>query len=105
MESKKPLNQFQEVHKRALESRERVRESREKNSLIRQERAEEEAIREGFDRPGSKLPSRLIADGNLRRCSICGHPLPADVQPSVTVAFAEHLLKAHKPGQTTEDGT
>lgn len=43
----------------------------------------------------------LIADGNLQRCSACGYPFPADVRPSMSVAFAEHLMKAHKPGQTS----
>jgi hypothetical protein len=46
---------------------------------------------------------RLIADGNLQRCSACGYPFPADVRPSMSVAFAEHLMKAHKPGQTSEN--
>jgi hypothetical protein len=46
---------------------------------------------------------RLIADGNLQRCSVCRYPFPADVQPSMSVAFAEHLMKAHQPGQTSED--
>ncbi len=53
--------------------------------------------------PNSKLSPQLIADGNLKRCSVCGYPFPADVKPSMSVAFADHLLKAHKPGQTTED--
>ncbi len=51
MESKKPVNQFQEVHKKVREVRDRIREIRERDSVIRQERAEKEAIREGFDRP------------------------------------------------------
>jgi hypothetical protein len=46
---------------------------------------------------------RLIADGNLKRCSICGYPFEPDVHPSMSVAFAEHLSKAHQPGQTSED--
>jgi hypothetical protein len=41
----------------------------------------------------------LIADGNLERCSVCGYPFPSDVKPSMSVAFAQHLLKAHQPGQ------
>jgi hypothetical protein len=98
MEGNRPVNPFQEVHKKVRDARDRAQEVREKESTIRQERAEEEAVREGFDRPSSKLLPRLIADGNLRRCSICGYPLPSDVQPSVTVAFADHLLKAHRPG-------
>jgi hypothetical protein len=47
----------------------------------------------------------LISDGNLKRCSVCGYPFPADVKPSMSVAFAEHLRKAHLPGQTTEDSS
>src|SRR5271157_5025358 len=48
---------------------------------------------------------RLIRDGNLMRCSVCGYPFPADVHPSMSVVFAQHLLKAHQPGQTTEDSS
>ena len=47
----------------------------------------------------------LIRVGNLYRCSVCGYPFPKDVRPSLSVAFAEHLLKAHQPGQTTEDSS
>ncbi len=47
----------------------------------------------------------LKRDGNLDRCSVCDYPFPADVHPSLSVAFAEHLLKAHQPGQTTEDSS
>jgi hypothetical protein len=47
----------------------------------------------------------LIRDGNLQRCSVCGYPFPADVHPSMSVVFSEHLLKAHQPGQTTEDSS
>ena len=42
----------------------------------------------------------MIADGNLKRCAVCGYPFPPDAKPSMSVAFAEYLLKAHKPGQT-----
>ena len=35
----------------------------------------------------------LIADGNLERCSVCDHPFPADVKPSMSVALADHLRK------------
>jgi rubrerythrin len=45
----------------------------------------------------------LIADGNLKRCSVCGYPFEADVKPSMSCAFAEHVLKTHQPGQTSED--
>ncbi len=43
----------------------------------------------------------LIADGNLLRCSACGYPFPADVRPSMSVAFAEHLIKAHRVQTST----
>jgi hypothetical protein len=52
--------------------------------------------------PNSKLSPQLVADGNLKRCSVCGYPFQPDVKPSMSVAFADHLL-AHKPGQTSED--
>lgn len=55
------------------------------------------------DSARNKLEPCLIADGSLQRCSVCGYSFPADVHPSMSVAFAEHLMKAHKPGQTTED--
>jgi hypothetical protein len=45
---------------------------------------------------------RLIADGNLQRCSVCGYPFLADVRPSMSVAFAEHLMSGHKPAQTED---
>ena len=47
----------------------------------------------------------LIRSGNLDRCSICGYPFQRDVRPSVNVCVCEHLLKAHQPGQTTEDSS
>jgi hypothetical protein len=103
MKNKKPLNQFEEVHKRAREARDHAREVQEKDAEARQERAEQEAVRQGFDRPRLKLPPRLIADGDVKRCSVCGYPFPADVMASIDTAFAEHLRKAHKPGQTSED--
>jgi len=47
----------------------------------------------------------LIRDGSLERCSVCGYPFPAAVHPATSVAFAEHLLKVHQPGQKTEDSS
>jgi hypothetical protein len=46
---------------------------------------------------------RLIADGALERCSVCGYSFPADVHPSMSVAFAEHLRKGHQSGETRDD--
>jgi hypothetical protein len=55
MENNKPLNPFQEVHKRAREAADRAREIREKDSEIRRKRVAEEAVREGFDRPDESV--------------------------------------------------
>ena len=52
-----------------------------------------------------KLPPHLVADGDVKRCSVCGHPFPAHMMASIDTAFAEHLRKAHLPGQTTEDSS
>jgi hypothetical protein len=49
MDNAKPLNQFQEVHQKVKERLDRARDAREKDSEVRKERAEEEAVREGFD--------------------------------------------------------
>jgi hypothetical protein len=46
---------------------------------------------------------RLIDYQGAKRCSICKMPFPPDTDPSPYVAFAEHVLKAHQPGQTSED--
>ena len=51
------------------------------------------------------LPPHLFADGDLKRCSVCGHPFEPDVKPSMSVAFSDHLSKAHRPGQTSEEST
>jgi|SRR5271167_1914078 len=103
MESKKPLSPFQEVHKKVQDALDHAREVRERDAELRKKRAEEESVREGSTVPNSKLAPQLIADGNLKRCSVCGYPFQPDVKPSMSVAFSDHLLKAHKPGQTTED--
>jgi len=49
-----------------------------------------------------KLP-RLIADGNLQRCSVSGYPFPADIRLSMSLAFAEHLNSGHIPAQFRKD--
>ena len=51
--------------------------------------------------PEEETLPHLVADGNLQRC--CAYPFPAGVRPSMAVAFAEHLMKGHLPGQTRED--
>jgi hypothetical protein len=50
MDNEKPLNQFQEVHKKVKERLDRARDAREKDSEVRKEKADYEAICEGFDR-------------------------------------------------------
>ncbi len=86
MEGKKPFDQLQDPHKRAQDAIDHAREVREKKVAdLGKKKAESEP--------------RLIADANLQRCSVCGYPFPADVHPSMSVAFADHLRKAHKPGQ------
>jgi hypothetical protein len=50
----------------------------------------------------TKLPPHWTASGNVRRCSVCGYPFPPDVK-LIDAAFAEHLRKVHRPGQTSED--
>ena len=64
----------------------------------------EDAAKKAFSQHLTEVNQpHLVRDGNLQRCSVCGYPFSADVRPSMSVAFAEHLMKAHKPGQTTED--
>jgi hypothetical protein len=81
VEPKKPFDQLYDPHKRAQDAIDHAREMREKNIA---------------DRSKSKAEPRLIADGNLQGCSICGYALHTDERPSVSAAFAEHLLKAHQ---------
>jgi hypothetical protein len=50
MENEKPLGRFQEVAKKIQAARDHAREEREKDAALRKRKAEEEAVREGFDR-------------------------------------------------------
>jgi hypothetical protein len=45
----------------------------------------------------------LIEYQAATRCSVCKMAFPSDSQPSVNEAFAHHVSKAHKRGQTMED--
>jgi hypothetical protein len=90
MEYKKPFDQLQDPHKKAQDAIDHAREVRERKILS------------GLGKKAAPVP-HLIPDGNLKRCSVCGYPFQPDVQPSMSVAFADHLSEAHKPGQTTED--
>jgi hypothetical protein len=51
----------------------------------------------------TKLPPHWTSDGKVKRCSVCGYPFPPEVRPSIDTAFAEHLRKAHQPGQISND--
>ncbi|MGD0930399.1 MAG: hypothetical protein ABR902_07095 [Candidatus Korobacteraceae bacterium] len=50
METKKPSNQFQEVHEKVQERLDRARKLKEEDAALYKKKAEEEAVREGFDR-------------------------------------------------------
>jgi hypothetical protein len=52
---------------------------------------------------GSRNSPHLIDYQGAKRCSICKMPFPPDAPPSLDEAFSEHVLKAHRPGQTSED--
>jgi hypothetical protein len=79
----RPFDQLEGSHKKAQDAIDHAREVREKRVADL-----------GKNKAG--MGPRLIADGNLERCSVCGYPFPADVKPSMSVAFADHLSKAHK---------
>ena len=51
----------------------------------------------------TKLPPHWTSYGKVKHCSVCGYAFPPDVKPSIDAAFVDHLRKAHKPGQTSED--
>jgi len=53
--------------------------------------------------PRIKLPPHLIDYQGAKRCSICKMPFPSDIEPSLTKAFAEHVISNHRPGQTSEE--
>ena len=94
MEYKKPFDSYSQIaHEKAQAAIDHATE-------VRTGAAEE--LRKKHAEKTAREP-HLIADGNLQRCSVCGYPFPADVHPSMSVAFADHLLKAHKLGQTSED--
>jgi hypothetical protein len=67
------------------------------------EKAEEDRRRKRQAEIVSHSEPHLVSYGLLNRCSACGHTFPADVKPSMSVAFADHLAKAHQPGQTSEN--
>ena len=89
MEYKKPFDQLEDPHKKAQDAIDHARDVREKRiAELGPKKAESEP--------------HLIADGSLQRCSACGYPFQSDEKPSMSVAFAAHLLKVHNPGQKSE---
>ena len=89
MEHTKPFDSFaQDAHDKAQDAIDHAREVREQRIA---------------DGKKSASEPRLVADGSLKRCSVCGYPFQSDEKPSMSVAFADHLSRAHEPGQTSED--
>lgn len=76
----------QNAYDKAQDAIDRAREAREKRIA---------------DRGKSKAEPHLIAEGKLLRCSVCSYPIQPDEKPSVSAAFAEHLLSAHPPEPTS----
>ena len=103
MANQQSLSPFQEVHKKIREARERAQKNEKGTTrfavkdLKRKRNARASTVSEKETLP------HLIADGNLQRCSVCGYPFPADVRPSMSVAFAEHLMNDHKPARASEE--
>lgn len=89
MESRRPFDPYPDPQRKAQDAIDRATDAR--------TNAGEQRRRKQAGEPN------LIRDGNLERCSECGYPFAADVKPSMSVAFAEHLSKMHEPGQTSED--
>jgi hypothetical protein len=83
MEFKVPTrNPFaQNAHDKAQDAIDRAREIRERTLA---------------GRGKTKAEPHLIPDGKLLRCSVCSYPMQPDEKPSVSVAFADHLLNAHR---------
>jgi hypothetical protein len=51
----------------------------------------------------TSLPPQWVLDVQTKRCSVCGYPLQVGDGQSVDKVFKEHVLKAHRPGQTSKD--
>jgi hypothetical protein len=82
MEHKKPFESFaQDAHEKAQAALDPATEIR--------MTAEEQRRRKQAGEP------HLIAAGTLQRCSVCGCSFPADVHPSMSVAFYEHVTRVH----------
>ncbi len=93
MEHKKPFDSFaREAHQKAQAAIDHATEVR--------TRAAEELRKKYADK---SIPEAQLVDyGDVMRCSVCEFPFDPDIKPSLSVAFREHLFKAHAPGQTSE---
>ena len=91
------------MHKKIQEARERARKEREGDTRFAGKGLKTKPNARASTVPEEETLPHLVADRNLQRCSVCGYPFPADVRPSMAVAFAEHLMKGHLPGQTHEN--
>jgi hypothetical protein len=94
MEHKKPFESF------AKDAPEKAQAAIDHATEVRTGAAEE--LRKKYAEKTAREP-HLFSNGDLLCCSVCGHPFDPDVKPSVSGAFADHLLKDHKPRQTSED--
>jgi hypothetical protein len=47
-----------------------------------------------------KLPPHLIEENQVKKCSECKMPFPADSQPSLSKPFAEHVKQEHREKAT-----
>ena len=91
--TRNPFDSFgQDAHAKAQAAIDHAREVREK--------AEEELRKKHAEKV--LHDARVIDDGGVMRCSVCNFRFDPDVKPSLSVAFTEHLSKAHKPGPTSE---
>jgi hypothetical protein len=90
MEHKEPTYPAQDPHQKAQDAIDHAREVRENK------------LSEAGKKRAAPVP-HLVADGTLQRCSVCGYSFGPDLGPSREAAFADHVLKAHRPGQTSED--
>jgi hypothetical protein len=66
-------------------------------------KAQQQAMEGTVRRATTKFLPYLMDYQGVQHCSVCKMPFPPDAPPSQDEAFAEHVRRAHRPGQTTED--
>ena len=95
MENKKPLSTFREVHRKVQEALSHAREVREKDAELRKKRAEEEVLREEFDRV-SKRRLRIVRKRPLLGvCEYCNMQFSGG-DSGLTKSSVEEQFEAHK---------